>query len=114
MSGHLGNITFTGKSGQKYYFHAWPLQTRFKSGGAVFLITKRVVNHRGRPSHEMMCIGQTGDFGASPSIPGLLQELSTKGANCICVHAVVDDNRRMEAVRDLQNGLDLARVQLDA
>ena len=114
MSGHLGGITFTGKSGQKYYFRAWPLATRFKSGGLVFLVTKRAVNHRGRPTHELLCIGQTVDFGTSRSMSALLQELGTQGANCICVHGALDNDRRLEAVRDLQDSLELNRVQLDA
>ena len=56
-----GDIMFSGKSGEKYCFHAWPLETRFKSLGGVYFVTKRVFKNKNydRASHEGIYIGQT-------------------------------------------------------
>jgi hypothetical protein len=56
-----GGITFNGKSGEKYYFKAWPLNTKFNPLGAVYFVTKRVFNDKTyrRASHQSIYIGQT-------------------------------------------------------
>ena len=58
-----GGITFNGKSGEKYYFKAWPLNTKFNPLGAVYFVTKRAFNDKTyrRASHQSIYIGQTAD-----------------------------------------------------
>lgn len=100
-------IFFTGKSGQKYDFHAWPLETRFKPMGAVFFVTRR--SHENKTylrsgSHESIFIGKTGDLSAPLGSQTLLDRFTKHGANCVCVHLVANEERRLAAEQDLIAG----------
>lgn len=99
-----GNITFHGKSGEKYYFQAWPLETRFKSVGAVYFVTKRVFNdktYRRRASHEAVFIGQTGNLADPFGTQLQLGCFGKHGANCVCVHLDASEERRLTIEQDL-------------
>jgi hypothetical protein len=104
---NYGGVTFTGKSGEKYYFHAWPLGTRFKSVGAVYFVTKRVFNNTTygrRASHEGVYIGQTGNLNDPFSTQSQLGCFKKHGADCVCVYMVPDEQRRLVVARDLIAG----------
>ena len=99
----FGGITFNGKSGEKYYFKAWPLQTRFNPLGAVYFVTKRGFtdkNYR-RASHESIYIGQTANL-TDPLASSLqLACFEKHGANCICVYIDANADRRLAIAQDL-------------
>ena len=100
-------ISFTGKSGQKYYFHAWPLGTRFKALGAVFFVTRRTMenkNYMRSANHETIFIGKTGNLGDPIATPGQLDRFTKHGANCVCIHLVEDEDRRLVTEQDLLAG----------
>ena len=100
-------IFFTGKSGQKYYFHAWPLATRFKSLGAVFFVTKRSLDNKTylrSASHEYIYIGKTDNLNAPLASQGDLDRFAKHGANCVCVHLVANEEQRLAAEQDLIAG----------
>lgn len=98
-----GGITFNGKSGEKYYFKAWPLQTRFNPLGAVYFVTKRGFtdkNYR-RASHESIYIGETASL-TNPLAPSpQLACFEKHGANCICVYIDPSAERRLAIAQDL-------------
>ena len=99
----FGGITFNGKSGEKYYFKAWPLQTRFNPLGAVYFVTRRVFSDKTyrRASHESIYIGQTTDL-TNPFAPPLqLACFDKHGANCICVYVDASEERRIAITQDL-------------
>ena len=98
-----GGITFNGKSGEKYYFKAWPLATRFNPLGAVYFITKRVFADKTyrRASHESIYIGQTADLTAPLGSPPELGCFEKNGANCICVYVDASEERRVAIAQDL-------------
>jgi len=98
-----GGITFSGKSGEKYYFKAWPFKTRFNPLGAVYFVTKRVFSDKTyrRASHESIFIGQTADLTTPLGLPGELACFEKNGANCICVYVDANPERRVAIVRDL-------------
>ncbi|MGZ5259295.1 MAG: hypothetical protein ACXWC0_16880, partial [Burkholderiales bacterium] len=59
-------VTFTGKSGERYCFQAWPMDTKFKAIAGVYVITKRSFEDRTfqtRASHTSLGIGQTNNLG---------------------------------------------------
>jgi hypothetical protein len=61
-------ITFHGKSGTRYPFQAWPMDTRFKPRGGIYIVTKRECLNRtfaAMATHRCLAIGQTADFAAS-------------------------------------------------
>jgi hypothetical protein len=102
-----GSITFTGKSGQKYQFQIWPLETRFNHVPAVFMITKRVFSdrtYRRMASHEVVFIGQTENLEAPLAPPLHLDRFARKGANCVCVYVSANEDERMTATQDLVAG----------
>ena len=98
-----GGITFAGKSGEKYYFHAWPLKTRFKSVAAVFFVTKRNFSNKTYriAGHEGIFIGQTASLSDPLATPILLERFMKHGANCICVLPIADAERRLAVEQDL-------------
>lgn len=87
-----GSIFFSGKSGEKYHFHVWPLDTRFKPVAAVYLVTKRAYDNTSyrRASHDAIYIGQTGDLSGALEAGGQVERYRKFGANCICVLALGD------------------------
>jgi hypothetical protein len=98
-----GGITFTGKSGEKYFFHAWPLETRFRAIAAVYFVTKRGFSHKTYriATHEGIYIGQTGNL-TDPFATQLHLDCFKKyGANCVCVHVVEDEQRRGAVEQDM-------------
>jgi hypothetical protein len=98
-----GGITFVGKSGEKYYFHAWPLETKFKSVGAVYFVTKRGFTNKTYriAGHEAIYIGQTENLTDPFAAHLQLGCFRKHGANCVCVYLVEDPERRLAIVQDL-------------
>ena len=98
-----GGITFSGKSGEKYYFRTWSLETRFKSIAAVYFVTKRVLENGTyrRASHEEIYIGQTENLADPFGTQSRLDCFSKHGANCVCVCLVTDEERRVAIEQDL-------------
>lgn len=99
----LGNILFSGKSGSKYRFHVWPLETRFKPLAGVYFVTRRAYENRNYrvASHEGILIGQTGNLAAVFEADTLLERLRKHGANCICVCPIADEGQRIAMEQDL-------------
>jgi len=98
-----GGITFTGKSGEKYFFHAWPLETQFRSVAAVYYVTKRSFSNKTYriASHEGIYIGQTGNLTDPFATQTQIDRFRKQGANCVCVHLVADEERRQMVARDM-------------
>jgi hypothetical protein len=105
--GKGSTITFQGKSGTRYAFQAWPMDTRFKPRGGIYIVTKREClnrTFRAMATHRCLAIGQTADFAASVLTKAELSKLEGRGANCICVYAVADAASRLEVEKDLIEG----------
>lgn len=98
-----GNITFGGKSGEKYLFQVWPFETRFKPVAAVYFVTKRAYDNSTyrRASHDGIYIGHTADLSAVLASESLRDRFKRFGANCICVHVLADEARRISIEQDL-------------
>jgi hypothetical protein len=100
-------INFKGKSGERYRFQAWPIDTKFKPMGGIYIVTKRECLDRTFPTkatHRCLAIGQTADLAALAFTEAELSKLTTQGANCICVYALADETRRVEIEKDLIEG----------
>jgi hypothetical protein len=97
----LGTVKFSGKSGTRYAFTAYPLQTVFVEGlGGVYVITRRREgNCKSGFVHRRICSGQSEDL--RQPLPGGAQGSRAKGANCICVHAEKDEVARLAIELDL-------------
>jgi hypothetical protein len=98
-----GSVTFVGKSGERYHFQAWSLEARFKPIAAVYFVTKRAYDNGTyrRACHDGIYIGQTGDLSGALADEGQLERFRKYGANCVCVHVLADEERRIAVERDL-------------
>jgi len=98
-----GSVNFAGKSGERYHFQAWSLEARFKSVAAVYFVTKRAYDNSTyhRACHDGIYIGQTGDLSDALAAEGQLERFRKYGANCVCVHVLADEERRIAVERDL-------------
>lgn len=100
-------IPFQGRSGERYRFQAWPMDTKFRAVGGIYLVTRRECLDRtfqSKASHRCLAIGQTADLATSALTRTDLAKLEKQGANCICVLAVPDEARRLEIEKDLIEG----------
>lgn len=100
-------MIFKGKSGDRYSFQAWPMGTKFKAAGGVYIITRRVFEDRTfatKAGHHPLAIGQTNNLAASFITQSERVRLTERGANCMCVYAVADEARRIEIEKDLIDG----------
>jgi hypothetical protein len=97
------DITFTGKSGEKYRFQAWSLETRFKPMAAVYLVTKRAQDNSTyrRASHDPIYIGQSANLADPFGTESQFECFRKHGANCICICLLESEARRSVAEEDL-------------
>ena len=98
-----GSVFFGGKSGEKYHFQVWPLETRFKSVAAVYFVTKRAYDNSTyrRACHDGIYIGQTENLSGSLAAEAQLERFRKFGANCVCVYLLPDEERRIAVEQDL-------------
>lgn len=101
------NINFVGKSGRRYCFQAWPLDTTLSPmGGGIFIITKRECLDRTFPtkaSHRCLLIAQTPDLAMALTKTDL-RKVQEQGGNCICVYRTSDETERLQVENDLVEG----------
>jgi hypothetical protein len=100
-------INFRGKSGERYRFQAWPIDTKFEPVGGIYIVTKRECLDRTFPTkatHHCLAIGQTADLAASAFTEDELSKFRKQGANCICVCALADELGRLAIEKDLIEG----------
>jgi hypothetical protein len=97
------DITFTGKSGEKYRFQAWSLDTRFKPMAAVYCLTRRAQDSSTyrRASHESVYIGQTANLADPFGTDSQFECFRKHGANCICIRVLESEAQRIAAEDDL-------------
>ncbi|HET9404377.1 MAG TPA: hypothetical protein VFO57_07340 [Burkholderiales bacterium] len=97
------DITFSGKSGEKYRFQAWSLETRFKPMAAVYFVTKRAQDSStyNRASHDSVYIGQTANLADPFGTESQFDCFRKHGANCICIRLVESEEQRIAVEEDL-------------
>ncbi len=97
----LGTVKFSGLSGEKYLFTAYPLETIFDTPlNGVFIVTRR--GHGTSKTgfaHRRILTGQSDEF--RQRLHSEKQALCAKGANCICVHAEPDKDASLRIEQDL-------------
>ena len=98
-----GNVIFAGKSGERYHFQVWSLEARFKSVAAVYFVTKRAYDNSTyrRACHDGIYIGQTENLSGALADEAQLERFRKFGANCVCVHLLADEGRRIAVEQDL-------------
>jgi hypothetical protein len=105
MSGmRIGSVVFNGRSGEKYCFEVWPVETRFKPAAAVYFVTKRELTAGvfSRAGHEHLYLGQTSDLSGPLGTAAQLAWFDKQGANCVCIYSAESEARRAAIQRDLK------------
>jgi len=97
----ISDATFTGKSGTKYSFQAFPMDQAFKAVGGVYAVTRRYKNSNGGYSHEIIYVGQTGDLSTRFDDHHKADCFTKHKATCICVHVDDDEDSRLSKEDDL-------------
>ncbi|MBI5725264.1 MAG: hypothetical protein HZA50_14995 [Planctomycetes bacterium] len=97
----IGKIKFNGKSGHRYYFNIYPLETVFDEGlSGVYVVTRRKEgNSKSGFVHKRLSLGHSDDL--HQPIADEDQPFAEQGANCICVYAEKDSDARQKIVDDL-------------
>ena len=110
-------VVFKGQSGERFSFQAWPLTTKFKAVGGVYIVTKRSFDDptfTTKATHAPLVIGHTANLADALMNSSQLQKLTAQGANCICVCTVADAARRAEIEKDLIDGNEDYRGRLQS
>ena len=101
-------VVFKGRSGARYQFHAWPLDTQFSTVAGVYLVTRRTFDDptfTTKATHQPLVIGHTDNLAeALISRSQRAKLVAQSGANCICVLAEKNAERRVEIETDLIEG----------
>lgn len=93
--------TATGKSGRKYNFGIYSMDTNFKAVGGIYIFTKREMGRDGKYAHTTVYCGRTEDLSARFNNHHKADDIREKGANCLCVLGVSTENVRTEIERDI-------------
>lgn len=99
----IADATFEGKSGTKYGFSVYTLDTSFKNIGGVYIFSHRSVSN-GKGTHAFKYIGETGDLGERIANHEKWPCVKRNGANAICTHAEANAKKRLDIETDLRNG----------
>jgi hypothetical protein len=97
----IADAEWNGQSGTKYNFAIYPLGTKFKAVGAVYIFTKRTVKSDGTGSHDFIYIGQTGDLSTRFDNHHKDSCIEKHGANCVCIHLNSNESQRLDIETDL-------------
>jgi hypothetical protein len=98
----LGTVKFTGKSGTRYAFAAYPLDPAPAAGfQGVYVVTRRREGKfKGGFVHLRIGLGQSD--GAHKPLEGAGRSFAARGANCICLYPEKDEGGRRNVVLDLR------------
>jgi hypothetical protein len=94
-------VMLRGSSGGVYPFHAHPVHTRHKNTGAVYVLTNRRTDARGREYHSIICIGQTDELEKTLSRHRNTPWLRKHDGNCVCLYFEKEEDRRVRLETDL-------------
>ena len=106
--GKLDNVTFTGASGKKYVFEAYPPGTEFNNVGMVYIFAEQYSND-GTYYYPPKYIGETSHMQTrwlqhqDEDHGGKWPCAQRNGANCVCVMVEANDAARMAVETDLRH-----------
>jgi len=101
----LGRFAFRGKSGKSYRFKVYPLGTRFRKIGGVYVIASRSPGMNGRHRLVALYVGHTEDFSQPFDRHRKAREFTKQGADCVCLQSDDSEESRLATEQDLIDGL---------
>jgi hypothetical protein len=97
----INNITFTGKSGIKYDFHAFPINEDLQPIAAVYALTRCVQNRLKKYSHDIIYIAETVDLSECRKNQEKEECIKEKSPSCICLYPEKSLQKRLRIMVDL-------------
>lgn len=97
----LGDLTFTGASRRTYLFEVYEWNTQFNAVGAVYAITRFVVQAGTGGRHTLVYIGETGNLSTRFDNHHRATCFRREQASHICVHVDNDERSRRSKEADL-------------
>lgn len=103
----IGSAVVRGKI-RRYDFEVFPLDAELKDGSAIYVISKRITDKRGRGHHKFVCIGQT------ESLLGEIKRhqkdkcIKQHKANVICLLREESETNRLKIETDLREAHTIA------
>jgi len=97
----ISDLTLTGKSGKKYDFEVYSIDTAFNEVAAVYAVTKRYKNSSNEFKHTVIYIGQTDNLKERHDNHHKEECFKRNDANCICVHQDSNEKSRLAKEADL-------------
>ena len=99
----IADVTCFGASGASYRFEVFTHESNFNDISAFYVFTKRtLIGSKGE--HEKIYIGESSELGKRIASHEKWSCAKKHGCNCICVHAVAGDKRRLDIENDLRSG----------
>ncbi len=94
-------LTIVGKSGKKYTFKLYTIDTKFKPLSAIYLFTERYVSTNNKYNHNLIYCGMTGDLSIRFKDHHKDGCIEKHNANCICIFSVDTEKERKEIETDI-------------
>lgn len=97
----LGRTKCRGQSGEVYRFKVYPLGTRLRKRGGLYVITSRFRNAGGGYRHVPLYVGQSKDLSQPFEQHPSAEKTPHHGGNCICIQLDASEESRLAKQQDL-------------
>lgn len=97
----ISEAIFRGKK-TLYNFEVFPLAAEFEDASAIYVISKRKTDKRGKGHHAFVCIGQTDSILNELKKHKKAKCLKQHAANVICVLKETNEEKRQRIEADLK------------
>jgi predicted GIY-YIG superfamily endonuclease len=97
----LGTLTLEGKSGKKYDFDIYPIDSDWNEVAVLYVVTKRYKSQGGGYKHTLIYIGETDNLKERFEGHHKAKCFSRHKANCVCTHADSSERSRTSKESDL-------------
>lgn len=97
----ISTLTLKGVSGTEYSFDVYPSDQSFRAVGGVYIISRRYQNVSGGFSHDIIYVGETGDFSERFDDHHKAPCFARNNFNCICTLVKEDSSSRLIIEKDL-------------
>ncbi len=103
----IGSAVVRGRSG-RYDFEVFSIDSELKDGSAIYVISKRVTDQRGKGHHKFVCIGQTESLLDDIKKHAKGKCIKQHKANVICLLREENEKNRLKIETDLREAHTIA------
>jgi len=96
----MSKVTFIGESGKRYSFEVQPMTTLFKEVGAIYFVTRRMLDESEKVVHKKIFVGETKNLARQTDIANN-SHFKNYDANCVCIYLEENEKLRKKIESDL-------------